>query len=317
MATIVGAVTIAIEQLLAGKALDLVLKGVRGGFREFGEQDAVGQLLVLLHADFGVEADLARDAFYSWRNHAQLTDAFDAVFTGELLEQDAGVQQLADLIAPRLVRTPPDAQHELARRVSTAVFRAAPLVVKGGTPETQLLLAHIDAAGARSQPGRPQRVRFQLPLLVAHFTGREEELAKLERLLASADRAIVTQAITGLGGVGKSQLAACYVHTHLDEYDIVAWIRAQDGGGVADLARLASELRDVSADMTAEARAESALAWLAACDEHWLLVLDNVTHVDGLATCCPTSGNGRALITTRDQGVAQYAPVLSPDPPWW
>ncbi len=56
-----------------------------------------------------------------------------------------------------------------------------------------------------------------------------------------ADRAVIVQAITGLGGVGKTQLAARYAHAHASNYDLVAWIRAQDGG-LADLAQLAAKL---------------------------------------------------------------------------
>ena len=54
------------------------------------------------------------------------------------------------------------------------------------------------------------------------------------------DRAVVTQAITGLGGVGKSRLAEHYGAAHLDDYDVVARIRAEEG--VVDLADLASKL---------------------------------------------------------------------------
>jgi predicted ATP-dependent serine protease len=84
-------------------------------------------------------------------------------------------------------------------------------------------------------------VRFRLPLAAAHFTGRDRELDALDEALGVADRAVVTQAITGLGGVGKSQLAVRYVHQRADHYDVVAWIRAEDGG-ITDLSELAAEL---------------------------------------------------------------------------
>lgn len=45
----------------------------------------------------------------------------------------------------------------------------------------------------------------------------------------------------GVGGVGKSRLATHYVSAHPDGYDVVAWIRAEDGG-VADLADPAAAL---------------------------------------------------------------------------
>jgi len=41
--------------------------------------------------------------------------------------------------------------------------------------------------------------------------------------------------------ISKSLLAARYVHQNGDDYDIVAWIRAEDGG-TADLSELAVEL---------------------------------------------------------------------------
>jgi hypothetical protein len=68
----------------------------------------------------------------------------------------------------------------------------------------------------------------------------------------------VTQAITGLGGVGKSQLAARYVREHVDEYDVVAWIGAEDGE-IADLSELAVELGLPVARLTPAPRAASAL----------------------------------------------------------
>ena len=76
---------------------------------------------------------------------------------------------------------------------------------------------------------------------MAHFTGREDLLAQLDAALSQRRAGVITQTITGLGGVGKTQLAAAYVDAHKDEFDIAAWVRADDNG-TADLANLAVAL---------------------------------------------------------------------------
>jgi hypothetical protein len=157
-----------------------------------------------------------------------------------------------------------------------------------------------------------RRVRFGLPLQAASFTGREPELQQLDRVLRDGELAVVAQAIVGQGGVGKSQLAARYVYQHADEYDIVAWIRAEDGG-IADLSTLAVELGLRVRRLSPAQQASSALRWLSSCDEHWLLVLDNLAAPAQLRDCCPSLGNGRVIVTTRDRAMAQFGPVLFVD----
>lgn len=156
------------------------------------------------------------------------------------------------------------------------------------------------------------RLRFGVPPVAAAFAGRGEELQMLERALAVEGRALVTQAITGLGGVGKTQLAACYVHTHGEEYDIVAWIHAEDGA-VADLARLAVGLGERVEGLSPAERRDCALARLAGGEERWLLVLDNVDSPGQLPDCLPQAGNGRVLLTSRNRAVREFAPVLPLD----
>ena len=124
---------------------------------------------------------------------------------------------------------------------------------------------------ARSQT----RIRFGLPLVEATFVGRAAELKALDEALRVADRAVVSQAITGLGGVGKSPLAAHYVEAHCEEYDVVAWIRAEDRG-ISDLAELAYQIGEPLQDLSPTERADVALEWLANTEHSWLLVLDNV-----------------------------------------
>jgi hypothetical protein len=143
-------------------------------------------------------------------------------------------------------------------------------------------------------------LRFNLPRKVAHFVGREELLVELHAALGAKRAGVVTQCISGLGGVGKTQLVAAYVEAHGDELDIVAWVRASDGG-TEDLAGLARALGLQVAGLTPGEQASAVLAYLANTDRSWLLVLDNVTGPEALIGL-PNSGRGRVLVTSRHRG---------------
>ncbi len=156
------------------------------------------------------------------------------------------------------------------------------------------------------------RLRFGVPPVAAAFAGRSGELETLERALRVDGRALITQAITGLGGVGKTQLAARYAHTHADEYDIVAWIHAEDSG-IADLATLAVKLGEPVEGLSPAERRDLALERLRRGEERWLLVLDNIDSPAQLPACLPRAGNGRVLVTSRNRAVREFAPVLPLD----
>lgn len=183
----------------------------------------------------------------------------------------------------------------------------------------RLVRAHLEdvivrraaQASPAPEPSDRQRVplRFNPPLAPRLFVGRTRELAALEEALALAERAVVSQAITGLGGVGKSRLAEHYLSAHLDEYDVVAWIRAEDGG-VADLAGLAAALGEPVDGLSPSECRDLAVARLGRGEERWLLVLDNIDSPVQLADCLPRAGNGRVLVTSR-KAIAIYEPLLA------
>ncbi|WTI78318.1 tetratricopeptide repeat protein [Streptomyces sp. NBC_00727] len=116
----------------------------------------------------------------------------------------------------------------------------------------------------------------------------------------------------GMGGVGKSQLAADYARTTLAEgtVDIVVWLTATDRSAIVDqFAQAARELCSLGVE-DPEGAARAFLAWLTprrstAVAVRWLVVLDNLTHPEDLRGLWPPdSPHGRTLITTRRQDAA-------------
>src|SRR6266566_309109 len=61
------------------------------------------------------------------------------------------------------------------------------------------------------------------------FTGREAVLTAIHETLQRSRAAGITQtqAITGLGGVGKSQTALEYAYRHREDYAFVFWVGAE------------------------------------------------------------------------------------------
>jgi hypothetical protein len=143
------------------------------------------------------------------------------------------------------------------------------------------------------------------------FTGRDGLLARVRDALAAGDRAVV-QVLHGMGGVGKTQLAAEYAHRFSRDYDVVLWVRAENPSLISDqFAALGSRLGCVPLGGDATAVRGAVLGELRERDR-WLLVFDNAEHPEDIAGWLP-GGGGHVLITSQARGWDEVAVPVEVD----
>ncbi|WEH18237.1 FxSxx-COOH system tetratricopeptide repeat protein [Streptomyces sp. VNUA24] len=149
------------------------------------------------------------------------------------------------------------------------------------------------------------------------FTGRGQILDDLRDQLRSRSSAVGTEPRTlfGLGGVGKTQVALEYVHRFMADYDLVWWISAEHGDGVASaLAELGARIGVLGGDdMTQVSQKTVRMLSEGVPTERWILVFDNADNPDELAPYFPQGGGGHILVTSRNQTWEQRGTSLPVD----
>jgi tetratricopeptide (TPR) repeat protein len=172
----------------------------------------------------------------------------------------------------------------------------------------------------RVRPGRattasvPQ-VWGGVPPRNKHFTGREDILSQVQRTLGQhSQSALVPQALHGLGGIGKSQLAVEFAYRYQDEYQLVWWIQANDERSIRrSLVSLAKRLGlPESADV--QDTVDTVLDVLRRGDPHsrWLLIYDDAPEPGVVGPYLP-SGVGHVLITSRSRTWASESNAIEVD----
>ena len=152
---------------------------------------------------------------------------------------------------------------------------------------------------------------WNIPARNPGFTGRDDLLATVRDRLLAGGTAVV-QALLGMGGVGKTQLAAEYAHRFAGTYDLAWWINAEQGGLIGDqVAALGLALGCIPAGAGTDVARAAVLAELRQRGR-WLLIFDNAQSPADAAPWLP-GGGGHVLITSRERGWAELAAPVEVD----
>jgi hypothetical protein len=163
-----------------------------------------------------------------------------------------------------------------------------------------------------------------LPPRNPNFTGRQEILDALARNLRVDSVATLigqppngqappagggVQALAGMGGVGKTQLALEYAHRHATDYDLRWWVPSEEPLAMrASLAALGRRL-GLGEHADQEETVAKVLAELGR-RHRWLLVFDNAVHPRELEGYRPAGNGGHVLVTTRTRAFGGVAARL-------
>ncbi|CCK30152.1 hypothetical protein BN159_5773 [Streptomyces davaonensis JCM 4913] len=138
----------------------------------------------------------------------------------------------------------------------------------------------------------------------AAFTGREQLLEELRESLSSGTAAVLPQALHGMGGVGKSQLALEYVYRYASQYDLVWWIPAEQRSLIRQaFMELADRLGLSNAPALAVPAVLNALRTGNPYGD-WLLVFDNADGPEAVQDFIPSRFEGgpagAVIVTSRN-----------------
>jgi tetratricopeptide (TPR) repeat protein len=278
------------DQAEFAKAARRILQVPEAVFKSYIDQVVVKEGFTQKEADRILHALIARKA------------AFINGFTHEVSKQlRAEVQAarqalLAKVFAPAL----PDAAiaDEGCKNEETALFAAyensESQWVEG---EGELAKQHI--CGAAAEDRKLCQV-FQLPAVSAHFTGRAEALASIAHTLDARHGSVIIQSISGLGGIGKTQLVARYAQLAGEgaicgrkrlQYQAVVWFNAERGLDIQCIA-LAEAWCGWDKPTTEEAIA-AVHRYLR--NKRTLLIFDNALDIESIASYLPPDPKQRSL----------------------
>ncbi len=145
------------------------------------------------------------------------------------------------------------------------------------------------------------------------FTGREEVLNQLRSMLLAGDAVSLAQppALSGLGGIGKTQTAIEYAYRQRQDYDVVLWVHSASREEIISDFAIIAGLLQISGSQASdkEILVIAVKRWLEQ-NTGWLLIFDNADNLEMVAEYIPLDYSGHIIFTTRSQNAGGLARAI-------
>jgi len=148
------------------------------------------------------------------------------------------------------------------------------------------------------------------------FTGRELVFTQLHELLHAGTTAALSQppAISGLGGIGKTQTAVEYAFRYRDDYQFVLWVQANTQETLlSGFVTLAKQLNLPEQNEQEQQVVVQAMKQWLETHSRWLLIFDNADDLAMVQDYLPEGNGGHILFTTRAQAMSGLARKIELD----
>ena len=141
-----------------------------------------------------------------------------------------------------------------------------------------------------------------------HFVGREEAMDTLHQQLQGTERVTITS-ITGMGGIGKTELALQYAHYRLQQQTYpggVCWLQARGVDVGIEIIKFAKSQLNLNPPEDYDLETQISYCWRNWQQGEVLVIFDDVVDYKEIADFLPPrKPRFKVLITTRHQWLGE------------